>query len=95
MKRNALVIGASAIGSLIIFAATLYPYFERHRLGTAPGYLPLALGLVAICTLSGMLSFASLTASPSRLWVSVATSVGVGISFVFLFFLLVLNTLGS
>jgi hypothetical protein len=83
--------------SLLIFVATYFTYFFRHQMHAPGSYLPLTIGTTVFFSFIAWLTYRALSSQTAvvRIAKAIGGAVAATIAFLFLFFLLVLNTIGS
>ena len=91
------MIPVGVVLSLLIFAATYFTYFFRHQTHAPGSYLPLAIGTIVFLSVMAWLNYRAFSSQAAlvRLVKTIGVAIAETIIFQFLFYLLVLNTLGS
>lgn len=94
-RGSLLPIGVSL--SLLIFVVTYFTYFIRHHMHSLGSYIPIAIGTTVFFFFIAWLSYRALFSQTAvaRIVKAIGGGVAATIAFLFLFFLLVLNTIGS
>jgi len=85
----------AAVGGVLIFAATLYAYFDAHATGAPASYVPLIVGTICFSGFVGAISHAGSLCGVVRTSRLVLASVMSGACFALAVVFVLLNTLGS
>lgn len=89
------ILPAVSIGSILIFAATYFAYFNARTEYFVGGYVPLIVGALSSAALVGAGSFVLSRNSSIRLWHCILAAVAAGLAFVFAMLFVLVNTLGA